>query len=123
MIFITLILLNVCHWFADYSHLSTDKMLAAKRFGAPIGPIFEHALWHSLLMGSVVLVIYNLELAFLTGLIQLISHFFIDLLKGKLNKWFPVLQSPANRSHWYIFGADQLLHQLIIILMVVICTQ
>jgi len=122
MTFIALILLNITHWLGDYTHLSTNKMLAAKRFGTPIAPIFAHALVHSALFFGVVWSLYGLDKAILAGGLQLVSHYFVDLLKGKLNKWLPVLQSPANRSHWYIFGADQFLHQAVIVLTVAFCT-
>lgn len=121
--------LNVCHYFADYTHLSTNWMLSAKRTGSPMFPIFCHALVHALLMGIVIAVYLKIK----TGLpifgdtydltdtaitFQLVTHFFIDTLKGKLNVCFPEMANPANKIHWYVFGADQLLHQLVILTMV-----
>lgn len=58
---------------------------------------------------------HNLLSAAIVMAIQTIAHFWIDLLKGKMNKWFPSLQNPANYFHWYVFGADQFLHILTII--------
>lgn len=55
--------------------------------------------------------IYNLFL------LQLFSHFLIDVWKGKMNVWVPSLTNPANVWMWIIFGLDQLFHQIIIILM------
>jgi len=46
---------------------------------------------------------------------QLITHFLIDVWKGRMNGWFPTLQSPANKWHWIVFGFDQFLHALVII--------
>lgn len=60
------------------------------------------------------------DVIYLVVIIQVTSHFAIDVLKGKLNVWLPSVGSPANKSHWYIFGADQLAHQLVIVLMVYI---
>ena len=56
--------------------------------------------------------------AVVAGLIELISHFIIDIWKGRMNVWFPKLQNPATKLHWYIFGFDQFLHQLVIIFIV-----
>jgi hypothetical protein len=53
----------------------------------------------------------------LLSVFQLITHFLIDVWKGKMNSWFPSLQSPANKWHWIIFGLDQLFHALVIIKM------
>lgn len=116
--FLVLILLNITHWAADYTHLSTNTMLAAKRLGKPLLPIFYHAGVHYLLVSIVLapfLLPKNLIMYFLLCFFQLFSHWGIDVLKGRLNAWFPSLQSPANKFHWYIFGADQFLHQVVLI--------
>jgi branched-subunit amino acid ABC-type transport system permease component len=127
---ILLIALSICHFLADYTHLSTAWMLDAKRLGTPLFPIFIHALIHASLMG-IVLEIYSyntipnynpFERCFSTVdvlfLFQLFTHFAIDVWKGKMNGWFPSLQSPANKWHWIVFGYDQLMHAIVIILMV-----
>lgn len=120
---LTLILLNLCHFFGDYSHLSTSWMLSAKSKGTPLLPIFAHACMHMGLM-FLALVIFiqptHAQLA-ICCLLQLFSHFGIDVLKGKLNVWYPVISNPAQKPHWYVFGIDQTLHQLVIILMAFIC--
>jgi len=113
-----LIALFICHWLADYTYLSTPYMIKAKRFGKPLFPIFIHALVHAILM-SIALVCFigiTEKLVYL-ALFQLITHFLIDTWKGKMNVWFPLLQSPANILHWTVFGFDQLLHTVVIVLM------
>lgn len=126
-----LILLNICHWLGDYTHLSTKRMLDAKRIGNPLLTILSHAATHAGLMG-LTLAIYikkvdvdmeTLMMWSIVILIQLVSHFIIDVLKGKLNIWFPRVSNPSNKAHWYVFGLDQLLHQLIIILMAYLITK
>lgn len=119
-----LILLFICHFLADYTHLSTNWMLSAKRLGSPLFPIFIHACVHAGLMG-ITLMWYSVyvDRIHIYGWIflvhfQLISHFLIDVWKGKVNVWFPSLQNPANKWHWIVFGFDQLLHAIVIILMV-----
>lgn len=127
---ILLLALFFCHFLADYTHLSTNKMLAAKRLGTPLWPIFQHAFVHALLMGIVIeaymyytIVDYTcFTLSFTIPdncfLLQLFSHFIIDVWKGKMNKWFPSMSDPRNKSHWYLFGIDQLFHACVIIFMV-----
>ena len=112
-----LIGLFICHFLADYTHLSTAWMLNAKRLGKPLYPIFTHAFIHSSLMLVLLVLAFGLsgfKLAALFGF-QLITHFLIDVWKGRMNGWFPALQSPANKWHWIVFGFDQLLHTLVII--------
>jgi hypothetical protein len=118
-IILLLVALNIGHFIGDYTHLSTNWMLSAKRLGKPLTPIFIHALIHTLLV-QVVLMLFNvfgITMCILMAF-ELITHFLIDVLKGRLNGWFPSLQKPTNKFHWYIFGLDQLLHQVVIILMV-----
>ncbi|MDZ4664070.1 MAG: DUF3307 domain-containing protein [Bacteroidota bacterium] len=117
-ILIALIALNACHWAADFTHLSTDWMLNAKRYGKPLYPIFIHALVHALLFFAVVWMLYDIDKAILAGGFQLITHFLIDLIKGKLSFWFRKLEDPSNKYHWWVFGADQFMHHLVIVLTV-----
>jgi hypothetical protein len=112
-----LIALFICHFLADYTHLSTAWMLNAKRLGKPLYPIFTHAFIHASLMLVLLDLVFGFsgfKLAALFGF-QLITHFLIDVWKGRMNGWFPTLQSPANKWHWIVFGFDQLLHALVII--------
>ena len=113
-----LIGLFICHWLADYTHLSTAEMLDAKRLGKPLFPIFSHAGLHTILMFLFLSFFTNdLGLVLKLSAFQLITHFLIDVWKGRMNGWFPALQSPANKWHWIVFGFDQLLHALVIISM------
>lgn len=113
-----LISLFVCHWLADYSHLSTTWMLSAKRLGTPTFPILCHAGVHAILM-SITLKLFGFSWLIVACCytVQLSSHFLIDVWKGRMNSWFPKLQSPANKWHWIVFGFDQLLHAIVIIFM------
>ena len=118
-----LIGLFICHFLADYTHLSTAWMLNAKRLGKPLFPITIHALVHSLLMGVFLTVLgygnlLKFDIVDKLMIFQFITHFIIDVWKGRMNGWFPSLQSPANKWHWIVFGFDQFLHAVVIILMV-----
>ncbi len=113
-----LISLFFCHWLADYTHLSTMWMLNAKKLGKPLFPIFVHAGVHTTLMSVVLwwIIGFNTLWIYLI-LFQWGTHFLIDVCKGRMNGWFPMLQNPANKAYWIIFGFDQLLHALVIIFM------
>jgi hypothetical protein len=113
-----LIGLFICHFLADYTHLSTAWMLNAKRLGKSLFPIFIHAAMHTMLMSLVLgwFIGFTNDWAYLV-IFQWVTHFLIDTWKGKMNVWFPALQSPANKWHWIVFGFDQLLHALVIIAM------
>lgn len=114
------ICLLFAHWLGDYTHLSRPYMLAAKRTGAPLMPIFDHALVHACLVAVVVtmylpnnpLSIGPLVICFM---LELVTHFLIDVLKGRLNVWMPKLKNPANPYHWYVFGLDQCAHLLVLL--------
>lgn len=114
-----LLSLFFCHFLADYTHLSTAWMLNAKRLGKPLTPILVHAWVHALLMIST-LMIFGIDESLCIKLyfFQWITHFIIDVWKGRMNGWFPALQNPANKWHWIVFGIDQLFHAVVIILMV-----
>lgn len=112
---VTLLVLNLCHWAADFTHLSTTWMLNAKQVGKPLLPIFAHAGVHAGLFFIAVFALHGIDKAILAAAIQLPTHFSIDVLKGKMNVWFPELKSFENKFHWWVFGADQMLHQSVII--------
>lgn len=111
-----LIGLFICHFLADYTHLSTSWMLSAKRLGKPLTPILTHAMVHTLLMG-IFLGCFGVSNTVLLMGFQLVTHFIIDVWKGRMNGWFPEIQNPANKWHWIVFGFDQLFHAIVIILM------
>ena len=116
---ILLFALQVCHWLADYSHLSMSFMLAAKKSGKPLSPIFAHAMIHGALMSLVLGFFMERNwLWIVLVLFQIATHFVIDVWKGKMNVWFPCIANSENKEHWYIFGLDQMFHQVVIILMV-----
>ena len=82
---ITLLILNVCHWIADFTHLSTAWMLKAKRLGAPLFPILAHAGVHTVLFFIAILALHGIDMALLAAAIQLPTHFTLDTIKGKMN--------------------------------------
>lgn len=111
------IVLLVIHFLCDFTHLSTPEMLQAKRTGTPLWPIVKHAFVHAVLMAIAIFFLDGLLAAAIVYIIELSTHLAIDTLKGRLNVWFPPLANASNTFHWYVFGADQLAHILVIILM------
>ena len=90
-------------------------MLAAKKFGTPVWPIAVHAGVHAVLMGLTCSAMLGWHQGLMAFAIQLPTHFCIDVLKGRMNKWIPAVQNPASYWHWWLFGADQFAHQAVII--------
>ncbi|MDB5256191.1 MAG: hypothetical protein JWM14_886 [Chitinophagaceae bacterium] len=114
---ILLALLFVCHFLADFSPLSTDWMLRAKSKGSPLFPIFVHAGVHAFLMFAVLIFFTPILLAIKLAVFQWFTHFTIDLCKGKMNVWFPAVASPTDKRYWMLFGFDQFMHQIVILIM------
>lgn len=111
-----LIILNICHWAADYTQLSRPYMLSAKALGWPLEPIFDHAVIHGVLMGVIAyLYTFSFKIAIVVYGLQTLSHFIIDVLKGRTCAHFQSLRDNKNLYHWWVFGIDQLLHQIVII--------
>jgi hypothetical protein len=119
--FLYLIVLLIMHYFADWTHLSTSKMLEAKKVGKPLSPIFLHSLVHAILFSIVTLFFYNISAGITIFFIILISHFIIDFSKGILANKYPITSDIKSKIFWYILGLDQLLHQLFIIISAYIC--
>ena len=113
---LALVLLFVGHYLGDYTHLSTKWMLDAKRLGEPVYPIFIHALIHALFVFIIAGIFSNKgDIVVRCFVFELLTHWIIDILKGRLNAWVPSVSQPQNKAHWYIFGLDQLLHQIVLI--------
>lgn len=141
--------LLLCHFLADYTHLSRPWMLKAKSKGKPVFPIFCHAMVHTILMG---IVLYfwkyptnnyvfvdvdgivrhlpcdikyykiNTDLLCKALFIQLFSHTLIDVTKGYLNR-LNIFKDITKPYFWILHGIDQLLHQLVILYMIYLVTQ
>lgn len=113
-----LIVLFVCHWLGDFTHLSRPEMLAAKRTGKPFWPILVHGCVHGALVFYACFPFVGPYLALFAMLFQMVTHTTIDVLKGRANVWFPAITNPVSYAHWYVFGFDQFLHALVNILTV-----
>ena len=110
-----LTVLLVCHYLADFC-LTSKAMIKAKVDGKNPLPILLHASIHALLMGFCLLV-WSVLLKWILALIvlELVSHFLIDLAKARLSAQIPRLADHQQKNYWVIYGLDQLLHQLVIV--------
>ena len=115
-----LISLLVCHFLADYC-LTTPQMIEAKATGKHLPHIVLHAAVHAVLIG-VVLLVFEVTFAIIAWLfaLELVTHFVIDYGKGFLGRRFPSLSDNTKKAFWVLYGFDQLLH-LLVIVMIVYC--
>lgn len=113
-----LILTFLIHWLFDFTPLSTKTMNEAKNMGNPIFPIFLHACLHG--TGIFILLIFtqsDMNKAWLSAFFILITHFLIDLLKGKICYFNQEYLDYDNARYWMLLGFDQFLHSFCLILM------
>ena len=113
--FALLIALLFCHYLADFC-LTMPVMIRAKADGKPLWPIALHALVHAVLIG-VCLLVFGVRWGLLAQLmlLEFASHFIIDTLKARLTAHFPILADARRKPYWMLYGFDQLLHQLVVI--------
>lgn len=114
---VLLIALLCCHYLADYC-LTLPVMIRAKADGRHLWPILLHAACHASLMAVCMAVAgVPVQLMLLLSAVELLSHFVIDVSKGRLTALFPVLADQRQKPYWVLYGLDQLLHQLVIVWM------
>ncbi len=111
-----MIALLVCHYLADYC-LTMPVMIRAKADGRNPWPILLHAGIHAVLIGFCLL-IWSVawDLAITLMLIELASHFVIDTVKGRLTARFSILADMKQKPYWMLYGFDQFLHLLVIVI-------
>ena len=115
-IVLLLIALLVCHYLADFC-LTSPSMIKAKADGCNPWPILLHAGIHAGLMVLCLLVWgISWKLLLMLALVELITHFLIDTAKGQLTAYFPILADMKQKPYWMLYGFDQLLHLLVIVL-------
>lgn len=103
--------LLISHFIFDYGKALTPSMIRDKSIGKPGWPIALHAFLHSLGVSIVLLLnSVSLNLVIPLALFEFITHFGIDVFKGKIETTFPVLKDPKQAYHWHLFQIDQFLH-------------
>ena len=110
-----LYLLFLCHFLGDYTHLSTRKMLNAKKLAKPLLPIFYHSVVHGVLI-LVPLLLFNYNKIYYAFIVMVLSHFLIDVSKGLVNRYFEQTRDISKTIFWIVFGLDQFLHSVVLII-------
>jgi hypothetical protein len=95
-------------------------MLAAKKHGRPIFPIFCHALVNGIGYAIGAFILQGCPFGLYVLVIETVSHTLFDTLKGRLTVWVPVTEDKMKLPYWIIMGLDQLLHQIVIALLLLI---
>lgn len=110
-----LIVLLICHYLADFC-LTWPALIRSKSDGRNVWPILLHATVHAVLMGVCLMAFgVNLELALWLMLLELVTHFVIDFGKAAVSVKIPLLADVKQKPYWVLFGLDQLLHQLVVV--------
>lgn len=114
-LFLILFLL-LCHYLADFC-LTSPAMIRAKADGRNPWPILLHAGIHAGLV-SICLLFWQTpwKTLMLLVLLELVSHFLIDTAKGRLTARFPALADMQQKPYWMLYGLDQLLHLIVLVL-------
>lgn len=119
-LFLILFLL-LCHYLADFC-LTSPAMIQAKADGRNPWPILLHAGIHAGLV-SICLLFWQTpwKTLLLLVLLELVSHFLIDTAKGRLTARFPALADMQQKPYWMLYGLDQLLHLMVLVLIWYFC--
>lgn len=113
--------LLICHYLADFCFTS-PSMIKAKADGRNPWPILLHAGIHAGLVAVCLLswgISWNLLLMF--AVVELISHFLIDTTKGRLTAHYSILGDMQKKPYWMLYGFDQLLHLLVLLMIWYYC--
>jgi len=116
-----LLTLNFAHFLGDFTPLN-KWFVKAKQYSKPMWLVIGHGAVNGILYGTFVWLIIDIKVAMLAFVIEFVTHTIIDVLKGKINQWFPIVEDRNKQIHWTIMGADQLLHQIVLIFIVYLCS-
>ena len=113
----------MCHYLADFC-FTFPAMIKAKADGRNPWPILLHASIHAGLMGLCLLVWgVSWKLLLMLTLVELVSHFLIDTAKGHLTARHSFLANMQKKPYWMLYGLDQLLHLLVIVIICYYCIE
>jgi hypothetical protein len=116
-IIILAFVLNLAHFLGDFTPLNR-WFIAAKCYGKPVYMVAGHGAVNGTLYGMTVLLITDWQTAMTAFIVETLTHTLIDVLKGRINRRFPVVEDSTKAIHWTVMGADQLLHQAVLIYIV-----
>jgi uncharacterized membrane protein YbaN (DUF454 family) len=107
-----LLTLNFAHFLGDFTPLN-KWMLKAKRYGKPVSSVLAHGAVNSALYMLAALFFTDIRMALLVFAIETGTHTATEVLKGRINRWFPVVEDRTKAVHWAVTDADRLLHQVV----------
>ena len=115
--------LLICHYLADFC-LTFPAMIRAKADGRSPWPIILHACIHAGLIG-ICLLLWGVswKLLLILILLELVSHFLIDTAKGLFMAHYLILTDMKKKPYWMLYGFDQLLHLLVIVMIWYCCVK
>ena len=105
-------LLFIKHFIFDFPFQTTSELEHKGTFGDPRGML--HSYKH--MVGTIVVFAFFTPYCALYATGDFVSHYLIDLSKMKASKGL----TPADKKFWNYLGFDQLLHNLVYALMVLI---
>ena len=109
MLLTLMILFQLKHFICDYP-LQTPYMLGKLQRTNWIKPLLAHSLVHGI--GTFLIVAcFNLSLAYVLAIIDIILHFIVDRLKASpdIGGRFSI----DNKYFWWCLGLDQMAHHII----------
>jgi hypothetical protein len=113
---ILLIALFFSHYIVDYTTIGNTIEIQDK----PFYTLIIHSFIHSIILGFILwlysMMFANIEfdLIICSMLIQLSSHYLIDMWVGLMNKYYPKVETKTMQS--LILGVDQFLHSVALII-------
>ena len=117
-----LLALNLAHFLGDFTPLN-KWFVTAKQYGKPVWLVACHGAVNGVLYGLAVGLFAGMKAALLALVIETVTHTIIDVLKGRINRRFPIVRDAGKSVHWTIMGADQLMHQAVLIFIVYLCIE
>jgi hypothetical protein len=112
--------LNFAHFLGDYTPLNR-WFIAAKRYGTPVWLVAGHGAVNGALYGVATGLLSGMKAAMFAFAFETVAHTLIDVLKGRIARRFPATDDSTKAVYWTVAGADQLLHQTVLIFIVYIC--
>jgi len=118
-----LMTLLACHYLADFCFTS-PSMIRAKANGRTAWPILLHAGIHAGLV-SICLLLWcvSWKSLLMLAFVEFVSHFLIDTAKGRLTAHYLILVDMQKKIYWVLYGFDQLLHLLVIVMIWYYCVE
>jgi hypothetical protein len=107
-LFLILALLQIKHWYIDFVNQTEAEVKGKATYGNWEG--LGHSIKHGVMTTIIFSFFYTLEIAFILGLIDFVTHYHIDWVK--MNWGSRDIRTPAFWNH---LGLDQMAHQLVYI--------